>query len=190
MDDAYRAADDAARARRNHGTRHRKPRDSRRSGSRPVLLVTGLAVLAAVLAVGAGLLGWAVNNNSDADAQRAAILSSAQRESAALTTLSNASSSSDYNAVLADSAGDLKEELTAGRSQLLKALGTNGASSVGTVMDGGVVSMKPGQATALVAVKALVKNKQTSKPESRTYYWQVSLVSSGGRWLVTSLEYM
>lgn len=143
-----------------------------------------------MLAAGAGFLGWSVHNNSDANAQRAAILAAAQREAAALTTLSSQSGASDYNAVLAGSAGDLKEQLAAGRSQFLKTLGTAGVSSVGTVLDAGVVSLKSGSATVLIDVKATVRNKQTAKPEQRAYHWKASLVHSAGQWLVTSLEFV
>ena len=147
-------------------------------------------MLTAVLVVSAGYLGWSVYNDSDANAQRTAILSAAQREATALTTLSSQSGPSDYNAVLAGSAGDLKQQLAAGRNQFLKTLGTAGVSSVGTVLDTGVVSVKSGTATVLIDVKATVKNKQTAKPEQRAYHWQASLVSSGGQWLVTSLEFV
>lgn len=194
MDHADIANNDVAVAPRLHKTSRKNPRRKERERrvpkGRPSLLVVGLAVLAVLLAGGAGFLGWSVHNNSDATAQRAAILSSAQREAAALTTLSSQSGASDYDAVLAGSAGDLKEQLTAGRSQFLKTLGTAGVSSVGTVLDTGIVSVKNGTATVLIDVKATVKNKQTAKPEQRAYHWQATLVSSAGKWLVTSLEFV
>lgn len=194
MDDASRADNDIAVTSRPPGapgrTSHRKARRRWGSGGRPAFLTGGLAAVAVVLAAGAGWLGWTVNNNSDAGAQRTAILNSAQREATALTTLSSQSGSKNFNTVLAGSAGDLKEELTAGRSQYLKALGPAGASSVGTVLDAGIVSVKSGTATVLINVKATVKNKQTSKPEGRLYHWQATLVSSGGKWLMTRLEFV
>lgn len=147
-------------------------------------------MLAVVLAAAAGFLGWSMHNNSDAAAQRAAILSAAQREATALTTLSSKTGASDYDAVLAGSAGDLKEQLSAGRKQFLKTLGSAGVSSVGKVLDAGIVTVKSGKATVLIDVKATVRNKQTSKPEQRAYHWRATLVSSGGRWLVTSLEFV
>jgi len=143
-----------------------------------------------LLVAASGYLGWSLHNDSEATAERASILTAAQQEAAALTTLSSQSGSQDYDAVLAGSAGDLKEQLSAGRSQFLKTLGTAGVSSVGTVLDAGVVSVKSGTATVLIDVKATVQNKQSSKPELRAYHWQASLVSSDGKWLVTSLEFV
>lgn len=177
------------RGRRSAGERPVSRTRGRRLG-RPAPLTAGLAVLAVVLAAAAGFLGWSMHNNSDAAAQRAAILKAAQREATALTTLSSKTGVSDYNAVLAGSAGDLKEQLSAGRKQFLKTLGSAGVTSVGTVLDAGIVTVKSGKATVLIDVKATVRNKQTSKPEQRAYHWRATLVSSGGRWLVTSLEFV
>lgn len=166
-------------------SRRRRPRLGR-----PAPLTAVLAALAILLLAATGFLGWSVHNNSDAATRRAAILSSAQREATALTTLSSKTGGSDYDTVVAGSAGDLKEQLSAGRSQFLKTLGTAGVSSVGTVLDAGIVSVKSGTATVLIDVKATVRNKQTSKPEQRAYHWRATLVSSAGRWLVTSLEFV
>jgi Mce-associated membrane protein len=173
---------------------HRKERGKTRERGlrvgRPSYPVAGLTVLAVLLAAAAVYLGWSLHNDSEATAERASVLTAAQQEAAALTTLSSETGAKDYDAVLAGSAGDLKEQLSAGRSQFLKTLGTAGVSSVGTVLDAGVVSVKSGTATVLIDVKATVRNKQTAKPEQRAYHWRASLVSSDGKWLVTSLEFV
>ena len=175
---------------KDHKKARRKTRERRLRLGRPSYPVAGLTLLAVLLVAASGYLGWSLHNDSEATAERASILTAAQQEAAALTTLSSQSGSQDYDAVLAGSAGDLKEQLSAGRSQFLKTLGTAGVSSVGTVLDAGVVSVKSGTATVLIDVKATVQNKQSSKPELRAYHWQASLVSSDGKWLVTSLEFV
>lgn len=209
LDDADIADNDVAiapRLQKTPGTKsHRRAREAARKRRfrllggrfrplrirRPSPLAGGLSALAILLAAATVFLGWSLHNNSDATAQRASVLAAAQREAAALTTLSSKNGASDYDAVLAGSAGDLKQQLSAGRGQFLKTLGTAGVSSVGTVLDAGVVSVTSGTATVLVDVKASVRNKQTGgKPEQRSYHWRVSLVSSGGRWLVTNLEFV
>ena len=211
LDDAHIANNDVAvapRLQKVPGKKtHRKARDRRSSPprgprpeprarrprlrvGRPSVLTASLAVVAIVLAAASIFFGWSMHNNSAAAAQRKAIIAAAQKEAAALTTLSSDTGASDYDAVLAGSAGDLKEQLSAGRSQFLKTLGTAGVSSVGTVLDTGVSSVKSGTATVLIDVKATVRNKQTSKPESRAYHWQATLVNSAGKWLVTSLEFV
>ena len=173
-----------------HRKERRKTRERGLRVGRPSYPVAGLTVLAVLLAAAAVYLGWSLHNDSEATAERASVLTAAQQEAAALTTLSSETGAKDYDAVLAGSAGDLKEQLSAGRSQFLKTLGTAGVSSVGTVLDAGVVSVKSGTATVLIDVKATVRNKQTAKPEQRDYHWKASLVSSDGKWLVTSLEFV
>lgn len=175
---------------KDHRKTRRKTRERWLRVGRPSYPVAGLTLLAVLLAAASGYLGWSLHNDSEATAERASILTAAQQEAAALTTLSSETGSKDYDAVLAGSAGDLKQQLSAGRSQFLKTLGTAGVSSVGTVLDSGVVSVKSGTATVLIDVKATVRNKQTAKPEQRAYHWLASLVSSDGKWLVTSLEFV
>jgi Mce-associated membrane protein len=198
LDDANMADNDVAVAprlqrvpeKKAHRKERRKTRERGLRVGRPSFLVAGLTVLAVLLAAAAGYLGWSLHNDSEATAQRASILTAARQEAAALTTLSSTTGAKDYDAVLAGSAGNLKEQLSAGRKQFLKTLGTAGVSSVGTVLDAGIVSVKSGTATVLIDVKASVRNKQTDKPEQRAYHWQASLVSSDGKWLVTSLEFV
>jgi Mce-associated membrane protein len=175
---------------KDHRKARRKTRERGLRVGRPSYPVAGLTLLAVLLAAACGYLGWSLHNDSEATAERASILTAAQQEAAALTTLSSETGSKDYDAVLAGSAGDLKQQLSAGRKQFLKTLGTAGVSSVGTVLDAGVVSVKSGTATVLIDVKAAVRNKQTAKPEQRAYHWQATLVSSDGKWLVTSLEFV
>src|SRR5215475_5780536 len=93
---------------------HRKAR--RKAGERGLRLgrpsypVAGLTLLAVLLIVASGYLGWSLHNDSEATAERASVLTAAQQEAAALTTLSSETGSKDYDAVLAGSAGDLKEQ--------------------------------------------------------------------------------
>jgi Mce-associated membrane protein len=194
LDDADMANNDVAvapRLQRVPGKKdHRKTRERGLRVGRPSYPVASLTLLAVLLAAAAGYLGWSLHNDSEATAERASILTAAQQEAAALTTLSSTTGSKDYDAVLAGSAGDLKQQLSAGRKQFLKTLGTAGVSSVGTVLDAGIVSVKSGTATVLIDVKASVRNKQTAKPEQRAYHWNATLVSSDGKWLVTSLEFV
>lgn len=198
MNQADIAEDDiktASRQRRGSGKKTgSKPRKSRASKVRSIKLtppVGGLGALAVVLLGTTAFFGWSVYNNSDAASTREAILVASRQEALALTTLSSQSGSKDYQAVLNGSAGDLKDEISAGKSQFLKGLGTAGVTSTGHVLDAGVQSVNGGSAKVLIDVQATVSNKQTAnKPEQRAYHWQLNLVSSDGKWLVTNLEFV
>ena len=162
-------------------------RNPRRQLIAGILLVLGVVFLGTT-----GWLAFEVYNGSVASGQRTAVLIAARQEALGLTTLSKATGSSDFDAVLAGSAGNLKQQLAStGKSAFVKALAAGNVSSVGTALDAGIQTLKPStSATALLDVRATVTNSQTGKPETRLYHWQVSLVYSGGRWLVTNLEFV
>ena len=156
-------------------------------------LISGILLGLAVVFLGTtGWLAYEVYNGSVASGQRTAVLIAARQEALGLTTLSKATGSTDFDAVLAGSAGNLKQQLSStGKSAFVKALAAGNVSSAGTVLDAGIQTLKPStSATALLDVRATVTNSQTGKPETRLYHWQVSLVYSGGRWLVTNLEFV
>lgn len=155
---------------------------------RAVIIV--LAVIAVLLAVSTGWLAWEMHGESVADQQRTAVLTAARQEALGLTTLNKQTGAQDFQNVLAGSAGNLKQQLSQGRSDFLNTIKSASVTSVGTVLDVGVVSVSGETATVLLNVQAVVHNKQTSKPETRLYHWQAALVYSGGRWLVTSMEFV
>jgi Mce-associated membrane protein len=153
-------------------------------------LTVVLSVVAVLLAVAAGLLTWQVHGQSAAASQRTAVLTAARQEALDLTTLSKTTGASDFQAVLSGAAGNLKEELADGRSDFLKALSSDAVTSVGQVLDAGIVTLNGDNASVLLNVSSSVTNKQSSKPETRLYHWKAALVDSGGQWLVTNLEFV
>lgn len=154
------------------------------------LSVAGLAAAAVLLAVATGLLAVTLHDSSNAAQQREAVLIAARQEAVNLTNLNRQAGGREFDAVLAGSAGSLRQQLSGGRSAFLKALGSNNVTSAGTVLDAGIMSMTSSTATVLLNVKATVRNKQTYAPETRLYHWQAALVYSGGRWLMSSLEFV
>jgi Mce-associated membrane protein len=153
-------------------------------------LTVVLSVVAVLLAVAAGLLTWQVHGQSAAASQRTAVLTAARQEALDLTTLSKTTGASDFQAVLSGAAGNLKEELADGRSDFLKALSSDAVTSVGQVLDAGIVTLNGDNASVLLNVSSSVTNKQSNKPETRLYHWKAALVDSGGQWLVTNLEFV
>lgn len=178
------ASSDASRLQKVRG----KPAGRARRGF--PFLTAVLGAVAVLLAAAAGWLTWQVHGQSVTASQRTAVLAAARQEALDLTTLSKTTGASDYQAVVSGSAGNLKQQLSDGRSNFLKALSSDAVASAGQVLDAGVVRMNGANATVLLNVSATVTNKQASKPETRLYHWQAALVYSGGRWLVTSLEFV
>ncbi len=154
------------------------------------LYLTGLGLAAAALAVVTALLAVALHGSANADRQRAAVLAAARQEAVSLTTLDRQTGRGAFAAALAGSAGALRQQLSQGRGAFLSTLSAAGVSSVGTVLDVGIVTMDSRSATVLLNVRAVVRSKQTYAPETRLYHWQAGLVYGGGRWLVTGLEFI
>jgi Mce-associated membrane protein len=153
----------------------------------PVAVLSAVAVL---LAVAVGLLTWQIHGQSAVASQRTAVLTAARQEALDLTTLSKTTGASDFQAVVSGAAGNLKQELADGRGDFLKALSSDAVTSVGQVLDAGIVTMNGASATVLLNVSSSVTNKQAGKPETRLYHWKAALVDSGGQWLVTNLEFV
>lgn len=174
----------APRGQRAGRVRKRRRRHLRR------YLIAGLALAAAALAVTAGLLAVALRDSSGAAQQRTAVLAAARQEAINLTTLDRQTGRRAFAAALAGAAGSLRQQLSQGRGAFLRTLSSASVSSAGTVLDAGIVTMNSRIATVLLDVRATVRNKQTYAPETRLYHWQAGLVYSGGRWLVTSLEFL
>jgi Mce-associated membrane protein len=186
---AEAAPPDASRLQKTRGKRGRRVRPR---FPRPhfAWLTVVLLTVAVLLAVAVGLLTWQVHGQSATSSQRTAVLTAARQEALDLTTLSKTTGASDFQAVLSGAAGNLKQELSDGRSDFLKALSSDAVTSAGQVLDAGVVTMNGANATVLLNVSSSVTNKQSSKPETRLYHWKAALVDSGGRWLVTNLEFV
>ena len=159
-------------------------------GRHPRWQAAVLAVAAAALAAATGLLAVAVQDSSGAARQQAAVLAAARQEAVNLTTLDRQSGSRDFDAVLAGAGGSLRQQLSQGRGAFLRTLSSAGVSSAGLVLDAGVVTMTHRTATVLLNVRATVRTRRTYAPETRLYHWRAGLVLSGGRWLVTSLEFV
>lgn len=143
-----------------------------------------------MLAVTAGLLAATLRGGAQDARQRAAVLAAARQEAVNLTTLDRRTGSHDYSALLAGAAGPLRQQLAQGRGAFLATISSARVTSVGTVLDAGIVTMTAQEATVLLNVRATVRNRRTYAPETRVYHWRASLVYRGGRWLLTGLEFV
>ena len=155
----------------------------------PRLRIAGLAVAAVLFAVATGLLAAALRGSSGAAQQRTAVLAAARQEAVNLTNLDRRTGGRDFDALLAGAAGSLRQQFAQGRGAFLKTVSSSDVTSVGSVLDAGIVSMNSRTATVLLNVRATVRNKQASAPETRLYHWRAGLVYSDGRWLMSSLGF-
>ena len=62
--------------------------------------------------------------------------------------------------------------------------------SRGEVLDAGIVSDDADSARVLVVADSTVTNAAQPQPQKRHYRMQLDLVRSGGRWLVSDLQFV
>jgi Mce-associated membrane protein len=158
---------------------------------RPAAVVAVVALAVAVAVV----LAVAVTTLSNRTGGQASPAASAAAEKAA-TTGAQAALSYDYRHLSTDFAAAKKlmtpsfaKDYTAKTTQDVQALALKyHAVSVATVEAAGVGSMSSSHATVLVFVDQTVRNSQLSAPRLDRSRVQVSLVNSGGRWLINNLS--
>jgi Mce-associated membrane protein len=160
-----------------------------RRGTSAVVAVVALAVAVAVV------LAVVVTGLSHRTGGQGSTASAAAAEKAA-TTGAQAALSYDYRHLSADYAAaeklmtpTFKTDYTAKTAHDVTAPAVKyHAVSVATVEGAGVGSMSSSKATVLVFVDQTVRNTQLSAPRLDRSRVQVSLVRSGGKWLVNNLS--
>jgi Mce-associated membrane protein len=158
-------------------------------GSAAVVAVVALAVAVAVV------LAVVVTGLSHRTGGQGSSASSAAAEKAA-TTGAQASLSYDYRHLSTDFAAaeqlmtpSFKADYANQTSRKVQAPAVKyHAVSVATVEGAGVASMTSSRATVLVFVDQTVRNTQLSAPRLDRSRVQVSLVRSGGKWLINNLS--
>jgi Mce-associated membrane protein len=146
-------------------------------------------VLVALLAVAAAL-GTRVRR-ADADRSRQqAILAAARHMVVDFTTLDYRHGQADVQRVLDEATGDFERELADGSGQLRQLIAANRSVSRGEILEAGLVSRDADSARVLVVADSMVRNTSAPNGQRRHYRIQLDLRREGGRWLVSSLEFV
>lgn len=159
-----------------------------------VWVSTVLVVVLAVLAAGgvglAGWFGWRWYGNHTANSDRTAAVAAAETTVINFMTISASSADQDLQRTLDGSTGDFKKQYQADLSQVKTAVTENKVTSTGQVLRAAVVDSSAKSATVLLAVDATVKN--TKNPDGRLSHYRirVSMAKTGGKWLVSKLDFV
>ena len=172
------------------------------SGEEPVIagprLVTGLVVLALVLAGAAVLLGvavWQAQGDEADDADMAgrygAILAAATAETEAFVNIRYDRAEESIEAVAQGATGDFAEQYDQSTEGVLTVLEENRSVREGEVVWIGVVDADADSATVLAATTGTVANAQTDdEPVARAFRLRLELVLVDGRWLTSDLQFV
>lgn len=149
-----------------------------------MLVVAGL-----VLAGGAGWSGLQVRRHAEWNEQSRAAASVSDTVVKLLWTV-NASTSRDvFAALLANSTGSLRSQMSQYAGVFQEVLATQKVSSSGLVVQSGVTSLHGGTASVLVAANATVTDA-AGKASVRQYRMRATVTRVENRWLVSNLEFV
>jgi Mce-associated membrane protein len=124
------------------------------------------------------------------DAARQAALQAARQQAVNMTTISYETADRDLGRIIAAATGTLKTQFQAQQKTFPGVLRQQKSISVGTVLAAGVASQAGNKVEALVAVDAAVRNATSgSSPVVKHYRMDMTLVRSGGRWLVSEVAF-
>lgn len=151
--------------------------------------LTALVVAALVLAGGTGWMGLELRRHAEWNAQSKAAAGVADTVVTLLWTV-NASTSRDvFAALLANSTGSLRSQMSQYAGIFQEVLATQKVSSSGLIVQSGVTSLHGETASVLVAANATVTDAD-GKTSVRQYRMRATVTRVEGRWLVSNLEFV
>ena len=152
----------------------------------PVLLVLLLCALVA------GIVLTVLDRRDDdrRETARQAALQAARQQAVNMTTISYETADRDLARIIAAATGTLKTQFEAQQKSFPGVLRQQKSISVGTVLASGVASESGNKVEALVAVDAAVRTGTSgSSPVVKHYRMDMTLVRSGGKWLVSEVAF-
>jgi Mce-associated membrane protein len=124
------------------------------------------------------------------DRARSEALQAADHIVVGVTSMSAATGDRDVKALLTSATGSFREQFSQQATTFEQVLKQSNVTSIGKVVEAGIVTADRHKAAVLTAVTATVKNSAAPTGEQRVYRMLVSLELTRGRWLVSGLEFV
>jgi Mce-associated membrane protein len=154
-------------------------------------LVAGLVMLVLLALVVFGLdKAIDVRHQGHTSSGGKAAVAAARKEVLALTTISASSTNQDIDRILAGASKGFRAQFEDQATTFRKALSDAQVDSTGKIASAGLASFTGSKAQVLIAASGTVKNKKTTSAQPRNYRLKVSLVKSGGDWLVSGMDFV
>jgi Mce-associated membrane protein len=154
--------------------------------SRAVLV--SAAVLIVALAVGLALSLSALGNQNALASSRTSALSSARTYAVELASYNYRDLHHDFGTVAANSTPSFRRTFAESSDALESTLSKYKATAVASVESAGVVSASTSRAVVLVFLDQKIANSTQTKPTTDRSQVEVTVVRSGGRWLVDQVK--
>jgi Mce-associated membrane protein len=148
-----------------------------------VALVSAGAVIVA-LAVGLALSMSALGNQNALASSRTSALSASRTYAVELASYNYRDLNRDFSTVSANSTPSFRRTFTESSDALKSTLSQYKATAVANVVSAGVVSASTSRAVVLVFLDQNIANSTQTKPTADRSQVEITLVRSGGRWLI------
>lgn len=152
------------------------------------LPTTLVGVVAVALAVVLILTLLALGNKNSLDSARTSALGAARADAVKLAGYDYRHLNRDFGAVVADSTPSFRRKFTQAGDALKTTLSKYHAIAVAHVVSAGLVSATTSRAVALVFLTQKVTNSTQKNSTSDRSQVEITLVRSGGRWLIDQVN--
>ncbi len=146
------------------------------------LLCAGAVIVA--LSVALALSLSALGNQDALGNSRASALAAARTDAVQLASYNYRSLGRDFGVVVANSTPSFRRRFTESSDALKSTLTKYKATADASVLSAGLVSATTSRAVALVLLDQKIANSKQSTPTTDRSQVEITLVSSGGRWLI------
>ena len=166
------------------GTKTRRPLSTWRQWVRSNLLLVcgGIFVVALSVALAISLL--ALGNQDAVGSSRTSALAAARTDAVQLASYNYRELGRDFGVVVAKSTPSFRRRFTESSDALKTTLTKYKATAKASVVSAGLVSASTSRAVVLVFLNQKIANSQQAKPTTDRSQVEITLVSSGGRWLI------
>ena len=152
--------------------------------SKAALLSTGAVIVILALVVGLVLSLLAVGNQNALASSRTSAQAAARTYAVELASYNYRDLNRDFSAVAANSTPSFRRTFAESSNALKSTLSRYKATAVASVVSAGVVSASTSGAVVLVFLDQKIANSTQTKPTTDRSQVEITLVTSGGRWLI------
>ncbi len=160
------------------------PSSTGRRWARSSIALIGGGVVIVGLAVALLLSLLALGNQNAAASSRTSALAAARTDAVQLASYNYRSLDRNFSAVVAESTPSFRRSFTESSNALKSTLTKYKATADATVVSAGLVSASPSRAVALVFLDQKIANATQAKATTDRSQVEITLVSSGGKWLI------
>jgi Mce-associated membrane protein len=166
------------------GTLASKPQSTWRQWARSnvALLCAGAVVVALSVALALSLL--ALGNQDALGSSRTSALAAARTDAVQLASYNYHDLGRDFGVVVANSTPSFRRRFTESSDALKSTLTKYKATANASVVSAGLVSASTSRAVVLVLLDQKIANSKQASPTTDRSQIEITLVSSGGKWLI------